>query len=30
MEEGVKNLGLDWVEEFDILFQIELLEFLIT
>jgi len=30
MEEGVENLGLDWVEEFDILFQIELLEFLIT
>jgi hypothetical protein len=30
MEEGVENLGLDWVEEFDVLFQIELLEFLIT
>jgi hypothetical protein len=30
MEEGVEDLGLDWVEEFDILFQIELLEFLIT
>lgn len=30
MEQGVEDLGLDWVEEFDILFQIELLEFLIT
>jgi hypothetical protein len=30
VEEGVEDLGLNWVEEFDILFQIELLEFLIT
>ena len=30
VEEGVEDLGLHWVEEFDVLFQIELLEFLIT
>lgn len=30
MEKSVENLGLNWIEKFDMLFKVKLLEFFIS